>query len=116
MEIDQEVLEGDAAGPPGDGRGDWGTQGNVSFFVVYAKNHSSAYPHRTASGATRTLPSPLEPPTASLRRLNQPDRSFSVKLEKLLDEKYVGGVLGLPEDKLIQVVNYLDDVSFLPAK
>ena len=117
MEIDQEVLEGDTAGPPGDGGGDRGTQGNVSPLLVYVKIHSSVYSHRTASKATRTLPSSFEPPSASLQRLNQSERSFSVKLDKLLhDEKYVGGLLGLPEDKLIQVANYLDDVSFPPVE
>jgi len=53
----------------------------------------------------------------SLQRLYQLDRSFSDELDKLFrDEKYVGELLGLPEDELIQLVNYLSDVGFLPAK
>jgi len=53
----------------------------------------------------------------SLQRLYQLDRSFSDELDKLLhDEKYVGELLGLPENELIQLVNYLSDVSFPPAK
>jgi len=47
------------------------------------------------------------------KRLYELDKSFSVQLDKLLhDEKYVGGLLDLPENELIQLVNYLSDVRF----
>lgn len=49
--------------------------------------------------------------------LYQLDKSFSVKLDELLhNEKYVDGLLGLPEDELIKLVNYLSDVRFPPVK
>jgi len=53
----------------------------------------------------------------ALQRLYQSDKSFSAELDKLLhDEKYVDKLLGLPEDELIQVVNYLSDVSCSPVE
>ena len=53
----------------------------------------------------------------SLQRLYQLDRSFSEKLDELLhDEIYVGELLGLPEDELIQLVNYLSVVGCPPTK
>ena len=51
----------------------------------------------------------------ALQRLYESDRSFSGELDKLLhDEKYLGELLTLPEDQLIQLVNYLNDVSPSP--
>ena len=53
----------------------------------------------------------------SARRLYDLDRSFSQELEKLLhDERYIGELLELPENDLIQLVNYLNDVGFPPVK
>ena len=52
----------------------------------------------------------------SLQRLHQLDRSFPDKLDELLhDMEYIGELLRLPEDALIQIVNYLSDVGFSPA-
>ena len=49
----------------------------------------------------------------SLQRLYQLDRTFAAELDELLhDEGYVGGLLWLPEDELIELVNYLNDVGF----
>ena len=42
------MLGGEGAGPPGDEGSDRGTQGNVSLFLVYAKNLSLTDPHRNA--------------------------------------------------------------------
>ena len=54
---------------------------------------------------------------SDVHRLYDLDRSFSRDLNKLLhDEKYVGGLLRLPEKELIQLVNYLNDVGFPPVK
>lgn len=50
-----------------------------------------------------------------LQRLYKLDKSFAQELEKLLqNDKYVGGLLKLPEKELIQLVNYLDNVCFPP--
>jgi len=52
-----------------------------------------------------------------LRRLYQLDSKFAQELEKLLqNDKDVGELLRLPEKELIQFMNYLNDVSFPPAK
>ena len=52
-----------------------------------------------------------------IKQLYQLDVTFSEQLDKLLhDEKYVGGLLGLPENELNQLVNYLSDVRFSPCE
>ena len=49
---------------------------------------------------------------SELQRLYDLDRSFSRDLDKLLhDEGYVDGLLQLPENELIPLVNYLNDVG-----
>ena len=54
---------------------------------------------------------------AHVQRLYQLDKSFALKLDELLhDQKYVDGLLGLPEKDLMQLVNYLSDVGFPPVK
>jgi len=47
-----------------------------------------------------------------LQSLYQLDKSFAQKLEKLLNDEYVGRLQQLPEKELIQLVNYLSDVRF----
>jgi len=86
---------------------------------VYVKNLSLTHPRRSVSEVIQTLPSQgsVVSWTTSSQRLYDLDKSFSRELDKLLhDEKYVGGLLHLPENELIQLVNYLNDVGFPPVK
>lgn len=52
----------------------------------------------------------------SLQRLYDLDKSsarFSDQLDELLrDKEYLGGLRGLPELELVQLVNHLNDVRF----
>ena len=51
--------------------------------------------------------------TTSSQRLYDLDKSLSPELDKLLrDKEYIDGLLDLPENELIQLVNYLNDVGF----
>jgi hypothetical protein len=55
--------------------------------------------------------------TMSLQRLYQLDRSFAKDLDRLLqDKKYQETLLNLPQNELIELVNYLNDVCSPPAK
>jgi len=54
---------------------------------------------------------------SEVQRLYQLDKSFAPELDRLLhDEEYVGRLLQLPENELISLVNYLNDVGFPPVK
>ena len=54
---------------------------------------------------------------SDVQRLYDLDKPHSQELDKLLhDDKYVGRLLQLPENELIRLVNYLNDVCFPPVK
>ena len=53
----------------------------------------------------------------SLQRIYQLDAEFAVKLDDILHENgFVHGLLQLPEEDLIQLISYLNDVSLPPEK
>ena len=53
----------------------------------------------------------------SLQRFYQLDKNFAEELDRLLhDNKFVDGLLQLPEGDLIQLINYLADVGYPPAE
>ena len=51
-------MDGDGAGPPGDEGSDRGTQGNVSLFLVYVKNHSLTQHNRNAGKVAQVTKRP----------------------------------------------------------
>ena len=52
-----------------------------------------------------------------LERLYVLDKAFAAQLDRLLhDERYISQLMGLQEDGLIQVVDYLSDVRFFFTK
>lgn len=51
--------------------------------------------------------------TTPLERLYKLDKAYAGELDKLLhDERYIGQLMGLQGDELIQIVDYLSDVRF----